>query len=73
MDWFYLKHSRASKFESAKSAKTIVIMRKLIHSADKYRIEGNFDGEKIWRITLQIVFGRIKFGELLRSRVPFIG
>jgi len=40
---------------------------------DTYRIEENFDGEKIWRITLQIVFGGIKFGKLLRSCVPFVG
>jgi len=39
----------------------------------KYRIEGNFDGEKIVRIALQIVYGGIKFGELLRSRAPFVG
>jgi len=38
---------------------------------DTYCIEGNFDGEKIWQITLQIVFGGIKFGELLRSRALF--
>jgi len=35
--------------------------------------EGNFDGEKICRITLHTVFGGIKFGKLLRSHAPFAG